>query len=280
MNQRSEFHLLHLECQSVVREAGRLLLGYFEQPFRIDFKGQFNMVTEADIASESFLIEKLTGIDPGINIFSEENLENQSATIRHFHEYDWVVDPLDGTTNFAHRVPHFCISVALVRSGLPVTGVVYNPCSGEMFTAIKGHGAFLNGTRCRVSPVQTIEHCLLVTGFPYKIRELQQTNLQEFCALRLRSQGVRRFGAAALDLAWVACGRFDGYWERWLKPWDTAAGVLLTEESGGRVTDFAGGTYSILMDEILASNGNIHQQFSKLLTYDWPHLPDFLSGPV
>lgn len=268
---------LQWECRRIVTEAGKILMHYFHRPLKIEFKGQFNMVTEADLASEDFILKELSRLDPGIPVLSEESFESEPGNPINFNEYDWIVDPLDGTTNFAHKLPHFCISLALLHSGNPIMGIVYNPFSNEFFSAVKNHGSYFNGEPTRVSSTTDIEHSLLVTGFPYKIQETKKNNLVEFCVLRLRSQGVRRFGAAALDLAWVASGRFDAYWERWLKPWDTAAGILLITESGGSVSSFSGTDYSIVSSEILVSNGLIHAELCRLLSHSWPELPDLLT---
>jgi myo-inositol-1(or 4)-monophosphatase len=182
------------------------------------------------------------------------------------------LDPLDGTTNFAHGLPHFAISIAPMLESKPVLGIVYNPAQNEMYTAIIHQGAYLNAEPIRPSTSKSLEKSLVATGFPYKVRELKQNNLKEFCAFRLECQGVRRFGAAALDLAYVATGRLDGFWERWLKPWDTAAGVLLVREAGGSVTRFDGSEYSIFHSDIVASNGTIHQSMLDVLKRPLPEL--------
>jgi myo-inositol-1(or 4)-monophosphatase len=254
--------------------AGDILLKHLSVKPVIRFKGQYNMCTDADLESESFLIQRLSEIAPGIPVISEEDYESRMTEILHTKTWKWLVDPLDGTTNFAHKVPHFCVSIALVNEqNKPQLAVVFDPSRKELFSATIGGGTFLNGARCSVSTSPDLEHSLVATGFPYKIRELKKNNLIEFCAMRLRVQGVRRIGAAALDLAYVASGRLDGFWERWLKPWDTAAGILLITEAGGRISLFNGSNYELHEAEILASNSLVHQEMMSILNRDWPELP-------
>ncbi len=260
------------DCHSVIREAGALLMNHFDRPLNIRFKGQFNMVTEADLASERFIIDALRQLTPEIPVMSEEEAESGGGVERD-NCWMWVVDPLDGTTNFAHGFPHFCISIALTHAGIPELGLIYHPFTQELWSAQRGRGVTLNDHPCHVSVSQTLEISILATGFPYRVRELEQNNLSEFCAFRLRSQGLRRTGAAALDLAYVASGRLDGFWERWLKPWDIAAGWLIVLEAGGSVTDFDGSEMRIGLPRIIASNGLIHGEMIAVLTHPWPRLP-------
>lgn len=265
--------------ENVIIRAGNILKHYFGSAIRIDFKGQNDMVTEADLASESAIISMLREITPDIPVMSEEEFETKDTSFEHQPELIWILDPLDGTTNFAHKLPHFCISLALVANHEPIFGMIYDPIREEMFSTIKGCGAVLNGVSCSVSSVSRLSQSLVATGFPYKVRQIENNNLVEFCAFRLRSQGVRRIGAAALDLAYVACGRLDGFWERWLKPWDTAAGILLVEESGGKISHFDGSRFSIYSPQILSSNGKIHSEMLDVLNRPWPQLPqEFKNG--
>ena len=257
----------------IIREAGDILLKYFDSSIRIRFKGQHNMVTEADLASEKFILNALTELTPDIPIMSEEDVE--SGHQQHWNAMPllWVIDPLDGTTNYTHNLPHFCISIALVQNGTPLLGLVFDPCKTELFTAIKNRGAFLNERKIEVSNTSDLMHSLLATGFPYQVRDTCQNNLMEFCAMRLRSQGVRRIGAAALDLVYVAKGRLDGFWEQGLKPWDTAAGWLHVIEAGGSVTKFNGLPYSLFSSKIVATNHKIHAELIQILNRKLPELP-------
>jgi myo-inositol-1(or 4)-monophosphatase len=247
------------------REAGRILLAEFQRPQRIEYKGEVDLVTEADRRSEQVILERLRQHFPDHTIVGEEG-GGQSAESR----YRWYVDPLDGTTNFAHGYPCFCISVALVEHTEPIVGVVLDPLRGELFSAVRGEGAYLNNKRIHVSRVPRLDRSLLATGFPSHKRT-QNPNIHYYWEFTLRSHGVRRDGAAALDLAAVACGRFDGFWEFGLKPWDTAAGVLLVREAGGRVTDFTGKPYCVTEpaanfpeNALLASNGLIHGEMQQV----------------
>lgn len=262
------------ECTNISRNAGEILLKYFNAPMKVDFKGRYNMVTEADIQSEKYIIDKLTELTPDISVLSEEDSEKNTSSATDESRILWIVDPLDGTTNFTHGYPHFCISIALVMDNNPVLGIIYDPCRDELFHASAQSGVFCNGNPCQVSGNSRLETSVIATGFPYKVRELKKNNLIEFCALRLNTQGVRRFGAAALDLAYVAAGRLDGFWERWLKPWDTAAGILMVREAGGKVTRFNGKKYSLFEPEILATNQYIHDEMSHILTSNLPELPE------
>lgn len=259
-------------AKQIIQEAGTLLLHYFNSPMQFTFKGQFDMVTEADLASERYIIDALHQLTPNVPVLSEE--QTDASTYQSSRdEWIWIVDPLDGTTNFSHGFPHFCISIALVHDGFPCLGLIYHPLSGELWHSQHGFGAYLNNINCQVSRSQKLETSILATGFPYRVRELKQNNLKEFCAFRLRSQGLRRTGAAALDLAYVACGRLDGFWEQWLKPWDTAAGWLMVQEASGVVSGFDGDVYRIGACGIVASNGLIHAEMLQIIHHPWPDLP-------
>ncbi len=244
------------------REAGKILLAEFDRPAKITYKGDVDLVTEADRRSEQTVVARLNTHFPKHAIVAEEGGGRETDS-----RYRWYVDPLDGTTNFAHGYPCFAVSIGLAE-GPPgsedlLVGVVYNPVSEELFTAAKGEGAFLNQKKVQVSPVEQLATGLLATGFPSHKRA-QNPNIHYYWDFTLRSHGVRRDGSAALDLAAVACGRFDGFWEFGLKPWDTAAGVLLVREAGGVATDFGGRAYRPGDREILASNGRIHTEMQQV----------------
>lgn len=237
----------------IAREAGALVMEYFHQRVKVEYKGEVDLVTVADRKSEALILERIRGRWPAHDILGEEGgLHDQGS------DYRWYVDPLDGTTNFAHGFPVFCISLALEYKGRRVAGVIYDPTRDELFAAEQGSGAYLNQQRIQVSKTANLAECLVATGFPSHKRH-KNPNIFFYHQITLRTHGVRRAGSAALDLCCVACGRFDAFWEFNLNPWDTAAGVLLVEEAGGRVSDFRGGPFQINSRETLASNGLVHQ---------------------
>ena len=238
---------------NTAREAGRIVAEKYGRGVQIHNKGAIDLVTEADLASEKLIIERISSYYPRHAILAEE-----SGKSAHQNEFKWLIDPLDGTTNFAHNYPCFCVSIALEHEGVLKIGVVYDPLRDELFAAEKGEGATLNSKKIRVSATDTIERSLLCTGFPYNIRERGAKYVEPFINFLMRAQAVRRDGSAALDLAYIACGRFDGYWEGGLNPWDMAAGILLIEEAGGRVSSINGSKYDIYNPPIVASNGIIH----------------------
>ena len=240
------------------REAGALLMQYFQQGLKIEYKGDADLVTAADRASEKLIRERISQQFPSHDVLGEEQGLNDQGS-----DYRWYVDPLDGTTNFAHGYPVFCVSMALEhRSGTAakrVAGVVYDPTRDELFSAEQGRGAHLNGQPIHVSKATQLKECLVATGFPSHKRH-KNPNIHFYHQITLRSHGVRRAGSAALDLANVASGRYDGFWELNLNPWDTAAGVLLVQEAGGKVTRFDGSPFRLDSREVLGSNGLIHQE--------------------
>jgi myo-inositol-1(or 4)-monophosphatase len=240
----------------IAREAGALLLHYFHQKLKIEYKGEADLVTAADRASEALIRERIRSEFPGHDVLGEEQGLSDTGS-----EYRWYVDPLDGTTNFAHGYPVFCVSLALehrtAESARRIAAVIYDPTRDELFSAEQGRGAKLNGERIQVSKFSQLKECLVATGFPSHKRH-QNPNIYFYHQITLRTHGVRRAGSAALDLCCVACGRFDGFWEFNLNPWDTAAGVLIIEEAGGRVTRFDGSPFQIDSRETLASNGLVH----------------------
>jgi myo-inositol-1(or 4)-monophosphatase len=251
----------HLQfTMALAEEAGLLLKNRLNEHHTIDFKGEIDIVTEADRMSEEMIIAAVRRRHPGHDILSEES----SATLNG-SSFRWIIDPLDGTTNYAHGYPVFCVSIALEIEGDVSLGVVFNPMLNEMFAAVKGDGARLNGRRISVSGNAVLSHSLLATGFPYDIREDGNNNIAYFTDMARKVQAIRRAGSAALDLAYVAAGRFDGFWELKLKPWDTAAGCLLVQEAGGRVTDLFGSPFRLTSPHILASNGILHPDMMAVL---------------
>ncbi|MBX3267401.1 MAG: inositol monophosphatase [Acidobacteria bacterium] len=244
------------------RDAGRVLLEKFGRIESVTKKGDINLVTEADLASEALIVERIKSHFPRHAILAEE--AGNAVVTGEDGGHKWIIDPLDGTTNYAHGYPCFCVTIALEHEGEIVLGVTYDPTRDELFTAEKGRGATLNGKPIRVSRTDELGNALLVTGFPYDIkhREKFARHLTEFL---LTSRGVRRDGSAAIDLAYVACGRFDGFWEEGLNPWDVAAGKLLIEEAGGTVSYYDGSPFSIYTPPIVASNGTIHAEMLNVL---------------
>jgi myo-inositol-1(or 4)-monophosphatase len=240
------------------QEAGKILLEEFARPPHITYKGDVDIVTQADRRSEQCIVARLEKYFPGHAIAAEEGTGQESAS-----RFRWHVDPLDGTTNFAHGYPCFCVSIGLAEGDTLLAGVVFNPVSGEMFAAARGEGATLNGTKIHVSKIPTLATSLLVTGFPAQKRH-SNPNIHYYWDFTLRSHGVRRDGSAALDLASVAAGRLEGFWEFGLKPWDTAAGILLVEEAGGRVSEFDGAPYKLGGRSILATNGLVHEDMQRV----------------
>jgi len=240
--------------QAMAREAGGLLMQHFRQRVKIEYKGSADLVTIADRQSEALILEHIRREFPSHDVMGEEGTRIETGS-----DYKWYVDPLDGTTNFAHGYPVFCVSLAVEYCGSRIAGVVYDPTRDEMFSAARGNGAQLNGEAIHVSSTARLAESLIGTGFPSHKRH-KNPNIYFYHHLTLRSHGVRRAGSAALDLCNVAAGRYEGFWEFNLNPWDTAAGVLIVEEAGGRVTDFAGGPFQIDSRETLASNGHIHEE--------------------
>ena len=247
-----------LPAMSVIaREAGALLMHHFQRGLKIEYKGDADLVTAADRASETLIRERIGQQFPSHDVLGEEQGLNDRGS-----EYRWYVDPLDGTTNFAHGYPVFCVSMALERraqdSARRIAAVVYDPTRDELFSAEPGSGARLNGEQIRVSKTAQLKECLLATGFPSHKRH-KNPNIHFYHQITLHSHGVRRPGSAALDLCNVACGRFDGFWEFNLNPWDTAAGVLIVEEAGGKASRFDGSLFQLDSRETLASNGLVHE---------------------
>jgi myo-inositol-1(or 4)-monophosphatase len=238
--------------ETIAREAGALLMEFFDKHIKIEYKGDADLVTAADRKSEALIRERIRTFWPDHDVLGEEQGLTDTGS-----DYRWYVDPLDGTTNFAHGYPVFCVSMALQYRHEMIAGICFDPTRNEMFTAERGKGPFLNGAPIHVSKTDRLAESLVSTGFPSHKRH-KNPNIYFYHQITLRTHGVRRAGSAALDLCSVACGRFDGFWEFNLNPWDTAAGVLIVEEAGGRVTDFHGGAFQLNSRETLASNGLIH----------------------
>lgn len=237
----------------VAKGAGAILRDAFGQVQTIHYKGAIDLVTDTDRASEAFVAEALRAQFPGHGILGEEGTNEFPDS-----PFRWVIDPLDGTTNYAHGYPMFCVSLSLLHNRTPVIGVIYQPILEELFVAVRGEGATLNGVSIRVSQETQLNRSLLATGFPYGIYREAERHLALFNRFVIASQAVRRDGSAALDLAYVACGRFEGFWEAGLAPWDKAAGSLLIEEAGGRLTDYQGDPFDVFGETVVASNGPLH----------------------
>ncbi len=257
--------MLHTAVRSV-REGGRVILMYFNQLDRLEYssKGRNDYVSQADVEAERAVLDVLTRAYPDHGIIAEESGEREGS------EYTWVIDPLDGTTNFLHGFPMFAVSVAVKRAGVLEHGVVYDPLHDEMFTASRGEGAQLNGKRIRVSTTRKLAPSLLGTGFPFRDLGIIEPWMRSFQSLLPKTSGIRRAGAAALDLAYVAAGRLDGFWEFGLKPWDMAAGALLIREAGGLVSDVSGGQDFLESGNLVSANPLIFEEFRKIVARNAP----------
>lgn len=240
---------------AAARAAGSILKKNFGRAQTIYHKGRIDIVTDSDRQSEKAIISLIARTFPEHNILAEE-----SAAVDRHSRYTWIIDPLDGTTNYAHAYPFYAVSIALARDNEPLVGVVFHPEMGELFYAAEGRGAFLNDTKIRVSNTARMDQALLVTGFPYDIVENPDITFALFEQMCLGAQGMRRDGSAALNLCYVACGKLDGFWEAKLKPWDTAAGALIAREAGATLTDYAGSPYSCFGNELLAANTPLHRE--------------------
>ncbi len=258
---RKEIVMIQLAIEAAL-EAGTYLKASIGNVLEVErkFGQETNLVTQIDKKAEEIIISRIKQKYPHHDFLAEESGSHNKKS-----EYRWIIDPLDGTLNFTHGVPLFSVSIAVEKRGEIVAGVVYEPNLGELFTAEKGKGAFLNKKPIRVSRVDNLIESLMVTGFPYTIRDNPENAVQHFVNVLMKAQGVRRLGSAAVDLCYVGCGRFEGFWEVSLNPWDMAAGVLLVQEAGGRFTDFHGAPSTIYTKQILATNGLIHDKVVEIL---------------
>lgn len=245
------------------KEAGKFLKQNVGKVKNIQLKGgeEKNLVTEIDKRSEEIIIDIIKKHHPGHDILAEESGAGRGQT----SEFRWIIDPLDGTTNFTHSFPVFCVSIGVEHKGDLIAGVIYDPNFDELFTAERGNGAFLNGKRIHVSHTDTLKRSLLVTGFPYNVTDNPDNAIEHFIQFLMESQAVRRMGSAAIDLAYVAAGRYEGFWEVALNPWDMAAGALLVTEAGGMLSDFSGNPFSVYKKQVLATNGLVHEEMKKIL---------------
>ncbi|NDV24647.1 inositol monophosphatase family protein [Desulfovibrio sp. JC022] len=248
------------KATAAVLEAGEIIRESYNKPKKIKHKGRIDLVTETDLAVEKFLKAKLAEILPGSSFLAEETSGDAELVDR-----TWIIDPLDGTTNFAHGLPMVATSVALWENGQVVLGIVNLPILNEVFTAVRGGGAFMNAQPIHVSDCDSLEESLIATGFPYAIEEHVDFITDALSRVLVATQGVRRPGAAAFDLAYLACGRYDGYYENSLKPWDMAAGWLLVKEAGGCVTEYGQDEFNLYSPAILATNSRIHEALNKLI---------------
>lgn len=252
-------HAKSVGVEAIYRGA-RVLREHFGRISQINRKGAFDLITEADTESEKQIIKIIRKAFPDHAILAEESGANKGTA-----EYQWLIDPLDGTTNYAHQLPIFSIAIALAIHDKMMLGLVLNPMDGELYSAIAGKGAELNGKPIKVSSIASVASSLLVTGFPYDFDKIAKPAMKRFSACQQASQGIRRLGSAALDICYVACGRFDGFWEQNLKSWDKAAGAIIAAEAGAVITNFSGQPFSIKQKEFLVTNGKIHQEMLDLL---------------
>jgi len=254
MHERLEFAI------QLAFESGKIQKKHFEKTLSIGYKGEINLVTNVDLECENRIIELVRQHYPDDEIISEEK-----TNLFETGKNRWIIDPLDGTTNYAHGYPFFCTSIGYEEDGIVTVGVTYNPISDELFWAGKGQGSFFNGNRIAASTVNEIRQALLVTGFPYDVATNPRNNLNHWAAFIMRAQALRRDGSAGLNLSYVAAGRFDGFWELGLSPWDMAAGALIVREAGGIVTSLTGEEFSLYRGGIVASNGRIHQEMLSVI---------------
>lgn len=250
----------------IARQAGRIQLERVGNVKHVEYKGAINLVTEVDRECESLIVDELRKSFPDHGVLAEESFKSEREAGRTGKGRKWIIDPLDGTVNFTHGFPFFCVSIALEEDGELTAGVIYDPNRDELFAAARGEGASVNGEPIRVSRTDELTEAMVATGFAYNVQEEERfDNLDNFANFVKLARAVRRPGSAAIDLAWLACGRIDGFWELFLWPWDMAAGVVIIREAGGRVTSFDGSTYDLYGTQILASNSRIHDQMVDVL---------------
>jgi myo-inositol-1(or 4)-monophosphatase len=262
-NFKSQIVMLDLAIRAA-REAGNILQDFAARGFQIENKGRIDLVTEADLASEGHIKELIISHYPTHRILAEES--GVSAHSDTAEDYCWIIDPLDGTTNYSHGLPCYAVSIGVERKGEMVIGVIYDPTRDELFAAERRGGATLNGEKIRVSEIEHLERALLVTGFPYDVRERMDLYLPAWRKFLEKAQGVRRLGSASIDMCSVAAGRMDGFWERGLNPWDTAAGWIIVEEAGGRVTMLDGSPFDNYVASLLCTNGRVHEEMLAVLS--------------
>lgn len=248
-------------AEELACDAGSFLRKHLGKISRISYKGRMNLVTDIDTECEQLILNRINKAFPAHQLLSEEKGDINPGK----SELCWAIDPLDGTTNYAHSFAFFCVSIALLRTKQALLGVVYDPVRDELFSAVKDRGAYLNHKRIRTSNIRSLKRSLLATGFPYRFGKVMKRNIRNFVNFMMKAQAVRRAGSAALDLCYVASARFDGFWELDLHPWDTAAGALIVEEAGGKVTTFKGEDFDCFKKEIVASNSKIHNEMLKVL---------------
>jgi myo-inositol-1(or 4)-monophosphatase len=251
--------------KEIAKTAGEIPRAHFLTAGTVDYKGEIDLITEADRETEAFLLDALHKLAPEFGIVGEEG---GSFTPEQAPEYLWFIDPIDGTTNFAHRLPHYAVNIAVATPDLrPVLGVTYDPMRDECYSAVEGSGAFLNETRIQVSQASELKRALTVTGFPYDRHTSPENNIVEFTAVSLKAQGVLRLGSASLDLAYVAAGRLDAYWEQKLNRWDCFAGIIMVREAGGLVTDYQGEETGLRAEKVrlIASNGLVHNELQRVI---------------
>jgi myo-inositol-1(or 4)-monophosphatase len=252
-------------AEEAAREAGGLLMRWFERPIEVSMKSGRELVTEMDKQSESLIMETIRSEYPGDRFIAEESAPSGKGRSQEGAGRVWIVDPLDGTNNYAHGYPFFSIAIALEENGVLVAGVVYDPLRDELFAAERGAGALLNGEPCRISETESLSESIVATGFPYDRSEMSDNNLANLNRFILSVRGIRRGGSAELDLAYVACGRLEGFWELGLKTWDVSAGGLVVLEAGGRVTNFEGRGWDHRRGDVVASNGLVHEEMLRLI---------------
>ncbi|MDR3253566.1 MAG: inositol monophosphatase [Endomicrobium sp.] len=246
---------------AAAKKGAAVLMKYYNTVLDIEYKGEIDPVTQADKNSQKAIIKVIKDVFPQHGILAEENGINEIEK-----DYCWIIDPLDGTVNFVHGMPMFCVSIGLKYKDEIISGVIYSPVMKEIFMAEKNKGAWLNGKKIKVSKIKDTIHSLAATGFPYYVRQNNSRVMKNFKNIVLEAQGIRRLGSAAIDIAYVACGRFEFFWEEGLKPWDIAAGIVIAKEAGGKVSDYCGSESSVFKDTMIASNGTaVHKEILKII---------------
>lgn len=259
--QQPDFDTILRTAIRAAYKGGKILRRHFGNLHDVRKKGAIDLVSEADTASEAAIIDTIRSRYPDHTVLAEESGASHAENTA----FQWIIDPLDGTTNFVHQIPVFAVSIGVSYQEELVAGVVLNPVSGELFSAVYGKGAWCNGIPIRVSSTRSLQDSLLATGFPYQVPQMIDVVVPRFSRCLKAARGIRRLGAAAMDICYLSCGRFDGFWEQNLKPWDTAAGTVIAREAGARITDFSNHPYTLASDQILVTNGRIHDDLLQLL---------------